>query len=143
MNFQIVIFVLKNNMAKEFTYRGKTMVELKTLDTREFAKLAKSRTRRAILRQTAEIENFVAKCVKCKAKNKQIKTHLRDIIVVPKMVEYTIMIHNGKTFLPIPIIPEMLGHRLGEFALTRSKVKHGAAGIGATKSSMAKASKKT
>ncbi len=130
-------------MAREFTYRGKTMADLKALDTREFAKLVKSRTRRAILRQSAEIENFVAKCVKCKARNKQIKTHLRDIIVVPRLVEYTIMIHNGKTFLPIPIIPEMLGHRLGEFALTRNKVKHGAAGIGATKSSMAKASKKT
>lgn len=130
-------------MAKEFTYRGKTIGDLKALDTREFAKLAKSRTRRAILRQTAEIEGFVAKCVKCKSKNKQIKTHLRDIIVVPKLVDYNIMIHNGKTFLPILIIPEMLGHRLGEFALTRNKVKHGAAGIGATKSSMAKATKKT
>jgi len=130
-------------MAKEFTYRGKTIADLKALDTREFAKLAKSRTRRAILRQSAEIESFVAKCVKCKSKNKKIKTHLRDIIVVPKMVEYTIEVHNGKTFLPIIIIPEMLGHRLGEFALTRNKVKHGAAGIGATKSSMAKATKKT
>lgn len=130
-------------MAVKFTYRGKTIEELKILDTREFAKLAKSRTRRAILRQSAEIENFVAKCAKCKAKNKQIKTHLREIIVVPKLVDYNILIHNGKTFLPIMIIPEMLGHRLGEFALTRNKVKHGAAGIGATKSSMAKATKKT
>ena len=129
-------------MAKEFTYRGKTIAELKTVDTREFAKMVKSRTRRAILRQTSEIEKFVAKCVKVKAKNKQIKTHLRDIIVVPKLVDYTILIHNGKTFLPIVIIPEMLGHRLGEFALTREKVKHGAAGIGASKSSMAKATKK-
>ena len=119
------------------------MADLKALDTREFAKLAKSRTRRAILRQSAEIENFVAKCVKVKAKNKQIKTHLRDIIIVPKLVDFTILIHNGKTFLPIIIIPEMLGHRLGEFSLTRNKVKHGAAGIGATKSSMAKATKKT
>jgi len=130
-------------MAKEFTYRGKTIEELKTLDTREFAKIVKSRTRRAILRQSSSIENFIAKCAKLKAKNKQIKTHLRDIIVVPKMIDFHIMIHNGKTFLPIVIIPEMLGHRLGEFALTRQKVKHGAAGIGATKSSMAKATKKT
>jgi small subunit ribosomal protein S19 len=129
-------------MAKEFTYRGKSITELKAMDTREFAKLAKSRTRRAILRQSAGIDNFVAKCVKCKLKNKQIKTHLRDIIIVPKIIDYTIMIHNGKTYLPIPIIPEMLGHRLGEFSLTRSKVKHGEAGIGASKSSMAKATKK-
>jgi len=128
---------------KDFTYRGKTPEELKALDTREFAKLVKSRTRRAILRQSAEIEKFVSKCEKCKENNKQIRTHLRDIIVVPKMIEHKIFIHNGKQFLEITIIPEMLGHRLGEFALTRQKVKHGAAGIGATKSSMAKATKKT
>jgi small subunit ribosomal protein S19 len=129
-------------MAKEFTYRGKTIEQLKALDTREFAKLVKSRTRRTIMKQFSDIEKFVAKCAKVKGKNKQIKTHLRDIVVVPKLVDYTLLIHNGKTFLPIQIIPEMLGHRLGEFSLTREKVKHGSAGIGASKSSMAKATKK-
>ena len=130
-------------MAKEFFYRGKTPEELKQLDVREFAKLVKSRTRRAILRQSSEIEGFVSKCEKLKANGKQIKTHRRDIIVVPKLMDYTINIHNGKQFLPIIIIPEMLGHRIGEFAATRGKVKHGAAGIGATKSSAGKATKKT
>jgi len=129
-------------MAKEFTYRGKTIEELKILDTREFAKLTKARQRRAILRQTQSIENFVKKCIEFQNKKKLIRTHLRDIIIVPKMVDYNIFIHNGKQFVPIMIIPEMLGHRLGEFVPTRSKVKHGAAGIGATKSSMAKATKK-
>ena len=129
-------------MAKEFTYRGKDITELKKLDTREFAKLAKARQRRAILRQTQNIENFIKKCVEFQERKKQIKTHLRDIIIVPKMVDYNIFIHSGKQFVPILIIPEMLGHRLGEFVPTRSKVKHGAAGIGATKSSLAKATKK-
>jgi len=128
---------------KEFTYRGKSVEELKAMDTREFAKLVKSRTRRAILRQSQSIEKFLSKCVKFQARKKQIKTHLRDIVVIPKMIDYDILIHAGKQFLPIKIIPEMIGHRLGEFALTRQKVKHGAAGIGATKSSMAKATKKT
>jgi small subunit ribosomal protein S19 len=130
-------------MAKEITFRGKTIEELKKMDTREFAKYVKSRTRRAILRQSTHLDSFVTKCETLKAKNKQIRTHLRDIIITPKMIDYTINIHMGKQFLPIQIIPEMLGHRLGEFALTRQKVKHGAAGIGATKSSMAKATKKT
>lgn len=130
-------------MAKEFTYRGKKIEELQSMDTREFAKLVKSRTRRAILRQTSYIEKFVSKCEDCKKNNRQIKTHLRDMIIVPNMVNYNIMIHMGKQFVPILIIPEMLGHRLGEFAVTRQKVRHGAAGIGATKSSMAKATKKT
>jgi len=130
-------------MAKEFTYRGKTLEELKAMDTREFAKLVKSRTRRAILRQFAEIDNFTSKCIDCTSRKKQIRTHLRDMIVTPKIIGYTINIHTGKQFLPIIIIPEMIGHRLGEFSITRQKVKHGEAGIGATKSSMAKASKKT
>ena len=130
-------------MAKEFTYRGKTQEELKNMDTREFAKLVKSRTRRAILRQSAEIDSFTAKCVESNLRKKQIQTHLRDMIVTPKLIGYNIYIHMGKQFLPIIIIPEMLGHRLGEFAITRQKVKHGEAGIGATKSSMAKATKKT
>jgi small subunit ribosomal protein S19 len=130
-------------MAKEFTYRGLGIEELKKLDVREFAKLVKSRTRRAMLRQSSEIENFIKKCAKTKEKGKQIRTHLRHIIIVPQMIDYTVNIHNGKQFLPIVIIPEMLGHRIGEFSITRQKVKHGTAGIGATKSSMAKATKKT
>lgn len=128
---------------REFTYRGKTLEELREMDTREFARLVKSRQRRAILRQFSEIENFVTNCRQKTEKNKAIKTHLRHLIIAPKMVGYKIMIYNGKQFIPIVIMQEMLGHRLGEFAVTRQKVIHGAAGIGATKSSMAKATKKT
>lgn len=129
--------------SREFTYRGKTEEELKALDTREFAKLVKSRTRRAILRQYTKIDGFVAKCAELSANKKPIRTHLRDIIITPKMIGYNVFVHNGKQFLPTLIVPEMIGHRLGEFSITRQKVKHGAAGIGATKSSMAKATKKT
>ena len=129
--------------AREFTYRGKTLSELKSMDSREFAKLVKSRIRRAILRYSAEIERFVNKCRECKEKGKPIKTHLRHLPIVPKMLDYDIFVHNGKQFVRTLIVPEMLGHRLGEFSVTRQKVKHGAAGIGATKSSMAKATKKT
>ena len=51
------------------------------------------------------------------------------------MIGFTIMVYNGKTYFPIEIIGEMLGHRLGEFSVTRTKVKHGAAGVGATRGS--------
>ena len=120
---------------KEFTYRGKTIEELKQLDIREFAKLLKSNVRRTVLRQSDEIQKFVSRCNKKIAKKKIIKTHLRDIIIVPQLIGLSIRIHNGKDFVPVNIIGEMLGHRLGEFSLTRMKVKHGAAGIGATRSS--------
>ena len=124
-------------MPKEFTYRGKSLEELKSLDTREFAKYLGSDSRRAVLRHFEIIERFVKKCAKRAEQGKQIRTHLRDLVIVPNMVDYTIYIHNGKEFVQIKIMPEMLGHRLGEFSTTRKKVEHGAPGIGATKSSAA------
>jgi small subunit ribosomal protein S19 len=129
-------------MAKEFTYKGQTIEQLKLLETREFAKMVKSRTRRAILRNSEKIDKFIAKCKECTANRKHIRTHIREIIIVPKMIDYKIYLYNGKEFIEITLVPEMLGHRVGEFAATRNKVKHGTAGLGATKSSMAKATKK-
>jgi len=122
-------------MAKDFIYRGKNVEELKAMDTREFAKMLKSRARRTILRQYDVIEKFVARSKKEQDKGKQIRTHERHIVVVPKMIDMTIYVHNGKEYVQTKIIGEMIGHRLGEFSLTRRKVQHGAPGIGATKSS--------
>ena len=120
---------------KEFTYRGKTTEELKQVDIREFAKLLKANERRSVLRHSEEIQKFIARCNKKILMKKQIKTHKRHLIIVPAMVGMKIGIYNGKEFVHIQIVSEMIGHRLGEFAVTRSKVKHGAAGIGATRSS--------
>ena len=122
-------------MPKEFSYRGKSLEELKSLDTREFAKYLGADSRRSVLRHFEVIEKFVKKCRKRAEQGKPIRTHLRDLVILPNMVDYTIFIHNGKEFVQIKMMPEMLGHRLGEFAQTRRKVEHGAPGIGATKSS--------
>lgn len=122
-------------MAKEFTFRGKTMNELKQLDTREFSKFLKSRQKRAALRQFDTIEKFISKCQKKQEKGKPIKTHLRHLVIVPRMVDMALQIYNGKEYVKINIIPEMIGHRLGEFSATRGKVQHGSPGIGATRSS--------
>jgi small subunit ribosomal protein S19 len=124
-------------MVYEFLYRGKTLDELKQLSIREFAKFLKSRQRRSLLRQFHNVEKFLLRIEKKKKMGKHIRTHERDMIIVPAMVGLTIAVHNGKEFLPVQIKPEMLGHRLGEFALTRKKVEHSAPGIGATKSSAA------
>jgi small subunit ribosomal protein S19 len=125
--------------AKEFIFRGKSLEELKKLDTREFAKYLESRPRRTVLRQFQEIEKFVERCKQKLAKKKQIKTHLRNIVIVPEMVGMKIGVYNGKEFFPIEIVGDMLGHRLGEFSSTRSKTQHGSAGVGATKGSKSKA----
>lgn len=123
--------------SKEFNYRGKSLEDLKKLDVREFAKYLPSRSRRTVLRNFQQIEKFVKRCESNVAGNKKIKTHLRDIVIVPRLVGMSIGIHNGKLFNEILVNHKMIGHRLGEFALTRTKVSHGAAGIGATKGTKA------
>ena len=116
---------------KKFTYRGKTMEELKKLSVREFAKYLNSRERRSVLRNFNIIEKFLDRS----RGKKSVRTHLRDLIIVPEMIDMAISVYNGKEFVPMRVKEEMLGHRLGEFALTRKIVKHGSPGIGATKSS--------
>jgi small subunit ribosomal protein S19 len=123
--------------SREEKYRGKQLEELKKLDVREVAKIMTSRSRRTVLRHFDLIEKFIKECDKKIMRNKKIRTHLRDIVIVPALVGRTIGVYNGKTFQDVAISVEMIGHRLGEFALTRKRVAHSAAGIGATKSSRA------
>jgi len=126
---------------KELNYRGKTIDELKALGVREFAEFVKSRERRNILRNFQTIESFVSRLKARALKNKTIKTHSREMVVVPQMVGAKIGVHNGKEFVPVEITIEMLGHKLGEFALTRTKTKHTKSGVGASKGSKVKAKK--
>ena len=124
-------------IAKEFRYKGKTLEELKEMEVREFAKLTPSRTRRSLLRQSQIIEIFIKRCKKKQAKGKALKTQSRELVIVPHFLNWTILVHNGKEFVPVRIRPEMLGRRLGEFSLTRASIKHSAPGIGATRGSAA------
>ncbi|MDH5806554.1 MAG: 30S ribosomal protein S19 [Candidatus Methanomethylicaceae archaeon] len=129
-------------MSKEFTYRGYTLPQLLNMPMDEFIKLLPSRQRRSLLRGlTPEQRTLFKKIRKAKAmlaKGKKIiiRTHCRDMIILPEMVGLTICVHNGKEFVPIEITPEMIGHYLGEFAITTAKVVHGAPGLKATRSSM-------
>ncbi len=126
-----------NIKSKEQKYRGQTLEALKEMDVREVAKFLPARSRRSIMRHFEVVEKFLKRCEKKIANNKRIRTHQRDIVIVPRMVGLTIGIYTGKAFEEVLITTEMIGHRLGEFALSRRVVKHGAAGIGATKSSRA------
>ncbi|MCF7861105.1 30S ribosomal protein S19 [Candidatus Woesearchaeota archaeon] len=118
---------------KEFSFRGKSLNDLQTMGINEFSDLLKSRERRTIKRGFTEPQKALLK--KIEKNVKDIKTHARDMIILPIMVNKTIRVYNGKTFEAITIAPEMVGHRLGEYALTRRRVGHNAPGIGATKSS--------
>jgi len=123
---------------KEFTYRGKTLGELRSMPTQEFAKLLTTRERRSLSRGFTEAQKILMKKVEAAnngTRKKPIKTHCRNMIILPNMVGLMINIHRGNKFDAIQIMPEMIGHRLGEFAETRVRLKHSAPGIGATKSS--------
>ena len=119
---------------KEFAYRGKDLAELKLMDLKNFAQLLPSRQRRSIVGGLSDINKKLLKDLKSAS---DVKTHCRDIVIIPEMVGKTVRVYNGKEFIPVLIMVEMLGHYLGEFAQTRKKVTHHAPGIGATKSSAA------
>jgi len=117
---------------EEFKYRGYTIAKLRKMKLEELAALLPARQRRKLKRELrAEEEKLLEKI----ERRDEVKTHLRDAIVLPSMVGKKIGIHNGKGFDYVEIKPEMIGHYLGEFAMTRKKVVHGAAGVGATRSS--------
>lgn len=117
----------------EFTYRGKTLQDLKRLSLEEFAELLPARQRRTINRGLGDEHKKIMNRIN--EGDTTIKTHLRDMIILPEMVGLNLEIHNGKTFDRIEVIPEMLGHYFGEYSFTRKRVSHGSAGVGATKSS--------
>ncbi|MFB6146698.1 MAG: 30S ribosomal protein S19 [Halobacteriaceae archaeon] len=122
-----------------FTYRGHTLEELQDMRLEEVAELLPARQRRTIERGLTEeqqklLEEARAATPEETAEN-PIRTHLRDMPVLPAFVEKTFAVHDGQSFERVEVEPEMLGHYLGEFQLTRQEVEHGQAGIGATRSS--------
>jgi len=54
-----------------------------------------------------------------------VKTWSRDSVITPEMVGFTFGVHNGKNHISVNIIENMVGHKLGEFAMTRKFVRHG------------------
>jgi small subunit ribosomal protein S19 len=118
---------------EEFTYRGFRLEDLRKMGMSELVPVMPSRVRRKITRGlTKGEENLLSRFRNSDAK---IRTHLRDMVIMPEMVGKEVEIYNGKEYLKVEIQPEAVFHYLGEFALTRRKVTHGSAGIGATRSS--------
>lgn len=120
-------------MAKKiFKYHGKTLEELKELDYDALSKHMPSSQRRKIKRGFTDEEKKLIKKLESKD---YAKTMLRDMIVLPFMVGKTLSIHNGQKYEKVDLQPETIGCRLGELTLTRKRVTHGSAGVGATRSS--------
>jgi small subunit ribosomal protein S19 len=124
-------------------YRGYTLEELQQMPLDNVIELFPARQRRSLkkgfLPRQKKILEKIRKLKKQENKGGRpqiIKTHCRDMIILPEMVGLTFGIYNGKEFVNVEIQPEMIGCYFGEFALTRKRVEHGDPGMGATRSSM-------
>ena len=125
-------------MVKKFTYRGLTNEELDGLSLENMLKLFPARIRRSLTRGIGENKRKLIDEIKASktGKNITIRTHCRDLIILPNMIGTTLSIFSGKEFVPITIIPEMVGHYLGEYVITNKRVSHGAPGVGSSRSSL-------
>ncbi|MGQ3410992.1 30S ribosomal protein S19 [Natrinema sp. LN54] len=123
----------------EFTYRGHTLEELQDMELDEVVELLPARQRRSIQRGLSVEKEKLLEEARSKGEeetaNDPIRTHLRDMPILPEFVGLTFEVYNGQAFERVRVEPEMIGHYLGEFRLTRTSVEHGQAGIGATRSS--------
>ncbi len=119
---------------RKFTYRGYALNELKKMSLNELKEVLPARARRSLDRGLNKGEKKLLEKIENKDKD-VYRTHRREMIILPQFVGKRIAIHNGEEFKTIKIEPEMIGHYLGEFAMTRKNVEHSGPGIGATRSS--------
>ncbi|MCX6656853.1 MAG: 30S ribosomal protein S19 [Candidatus Bathyarchaeota archaeon] len=122
-------------MPKNFQYRGRSVDDLKAMSMDEFINLLPSRMRRSLRRGLSNEQRIILERLR-QDNGKPIKTHSRDMVVLPEMIGKTLLVHSGQEFVELRINEKMLGHYLGEFAITNKPVRHGKPGIGASRSSM-------
>ena len=124
---------------KKFAYKGRTLDELTSMSFEEFLRLLPARQRRSINRgfstKHRDLIEKIRSIARSGKKGQVIRTHCRDFIVLPEMVGMSLEVYDGQEFQRFEVLPEMLGHYVGEFVLTRKRVQHSAPGVGATKSS--------
>ena len=133
----------KKRVLKKYTYRGVDLDQLLDMSMDQLKELLHCRARRRLNRQgmKRKYQTLLKKLRKAKKnaplheKPAPVKTHLRDMLIIPEMVGSIVGIYNGKTFNQVEIKPDMIGHYLGEFSISYKPVKHGRPGIGATHSS--------
>jgi small subunit ribosomal protein S19 len=122
-------------MPKNFQYRGRTVDELRAMSMDEFISILPARMRRSLRRGLSSDQRIVLEKLR-RNQGKPIRTHARDMIIIPEMIGKSVFVHTGKEFKEIKVNEKMLGHYVGEFAITINLVRHGRPGIGASRSSM-------
>ena len=117
---------------EEYTYHGYNLEALQSMSIEELLPIMPTGARRKVLRGFTAGEADVRAKI---AAGDGVRTHLRSMIILPEMVGKKVAIYSGKEFVEVEIPVEGVFHYFGEFALTRKKVTHGSAGVGATRSS--------
>ncbi len=126
-------------MVKKFEYRGVPLQELESMQSEKWREMFNSRQRRSLKRGITDNKRKLIEEIKEAKAGKgrgAIKTHVRDLIVLPYMVGAKISVFSGKEFREITLVPEMIGRYVGEFVITNKRVNHGAPGVGASRSSL-------
>lgn len=119
---------------REFTYQGYSVEELQEMTVDKVLELMPARVRRTFARGLSDEHRIVVEKLQSPGEE-VVRTHRRDIPILPKFVGREVAVHNGREFVRFEIRPEMIGHYLGEFSLTRKPVSHSGPGVGATRSS--------
>jgi small subunit ribosomal protein S19 len=130
-------------MVREFKFKGYSLEQLQSLSIENLLPLLNSRQRRSLDKRVSSYMTDEKRKLREKLKlardgrlKGKLRTHARDMIILPDMVGLTIYVHNGKDFVQVNMKPEMIGHYLGEYAITNKRVQHGTPGVGASRSSL-------
>jgi len=113
--------------------------QLNSMSTEAILQLLPSRARRSLNRGISEDKRKLLEDIRAQKEGKlesQIKTHARDMIILPVMVGAKVSVYSGREFVILEVKPDMIGHYLGEYVITNKKVVHGTPGIGASRSSL-------
>src|SRR5919199_1276336 len=128
-------------MVREFKFKGYSLEQLQSLSVESLLPVLNSRQRRSLDKRVAKYMNDEKRKLREELKllregklKGQLKTHIRDMIILPDMIGLTISVYNGKEFSPVHIRPEMTGHYIGEYAITNKRVQHGSPGVGSSRS---------
>lgn len=134
----------KKRTFRKFSFRGIDLDALLDLSTEQLMDILHARARRRFSRGLLlkrPVKQLKKKLVKAKKdcgphdKPDVVKTHLRDMIIIPEMIGSIIGVHQGKVFTTVEVKADMVGMYLGQFSMTYKPVRHGRPGIGATSSS--------
>jgi small subunit ribosomal protein S19 len=130
-------------LVREFKFKGYSPEQLQSLSVESLLPLLNSRQRRSLDKRVGMYMNDQKRKLREEIKllregklKGQLKTHVRDMIILPDMIGLSMSVHNGKEFSPIHMRAEMVGHYVGEYAITNKRVQHGSPGVGSSRSSL-------